>query len=266
MKILLRKYNNEYYVWKDAVYKDGNFFVDENLIYQTSILAIKDDNRKDSVMCAYCGKVIKNDPEEIEKHFAEKEAERDCFKCSSLRKSNFESKQATFTKDTNGRFVVTETYQADLRCGINWISHPLIDTEDAKRICIFYRCRNAGAHPIKDIFTQYDDPFNKNITVDLLQEKKFVAESYNRGFFEYDLKCRNTVKACVNEVGIVDHFIIKHRGYKFVVYYSAKYDKLFFSENGRDYHEEMPGAMSQAKYDQAKAKISALYKEENANE
>jgi hypothetical protein len=266
MKILLRKYDNEYYVWKDAVYKEGNFFIDDCLIYQTNILAIKDDNRKDSVICAYCGKVIKNDPEEIEKHFTEQEAQRDCFKCTYLRKQNFDSKEATFTKTENGKFVVKETYHADLKCGVSWYGYPPIDSNDAKRICIFYKCRNAGVMPIKDIFTQYDDPFNKNITVDLLQEKKFVAESYANGFFEYDLKCRNTIKACVNELGIVDHFIIKHRGYKFMTYYSAKYDKLFFSENRRDYQEDIPSGMSQAKYDQAKAKISALYKEENANE
>ena len=266
MKILLRRYGEEYYVWKDAVYEAGQFKVDGGAIYMVNILAIKDDNRKDSVICAYCGKVIKNDPEAIEAHFAEQEAQRDCFKCSSLRKYSYTSEHATFEKDADGKYIVKETYIADLRCSQNWYNGPKIDTDDAKKICLFYKCRNTGVHPIKDIFTQYENPFDKNLTVDMLRSKKFEHEGYAGGFFEYDLKCRNTVKACVNELGIVNHFIIKHRGYRWVAFYSAKYDKLFFANNGRDYDEEIPSGMSMAKYEQAKAKISGLFKEEKVDE
>lgn len=266
MKILLRRWDEKYYVWKDAEYNNGRFCVEDISVYDTNILAVKDDDRKDSVICNHCGKVIKNDPESIEAHFAEQEANRDCFKCSSLRKYGYESEQATFERSADGRYIVKETYKADLKCGQSWYNGPKIDTEDAKKVCIFYKCRNAGVVPIKDIFTQYPDPFNKSITVDLLREKKFDQCDRIYGFFEYDLKCRNTVKACVNELGIVDHFVIKHRSSRYMAYYSAKYDKLFFTLNGRDYDDEMPSGMSQAKYDQALAKISALYKEENANE
>lgn len=265
MKILLRQYDEKYYVWKDAVYKNRDFYVDDCLEHQTNILAVKDDNRKDSVVCVNCGEVIKNTPEEIEKHFAAQEVQRDCFKCSHLRKFNSESKNATYTKDERGKFVVTETYHADLKCTMGWYDYPAIDTEKAKRDCIFYRCRRTGVMEIRDIFTDYENPFDTNITVDLLLEKKFEPEGYNRGYFEYDLKSRNTVKACVNEVGIVDHFIIKHRNSRYPVYYSAKYDKLFFS-NGRDYDERIPSDISQTKYEQAKAKIAALYKEVKTDE
>lgn len=262
MKILLRRWGNEYYVWKDATYTSNGFVYDGEVIYTTNILAIKDDNRKDSVMCAHCGKIIKNDPESIEAHFAEQEAGRDCFKCGSLRKYNVKTTKADYIKNADGQFTVTETYSADLKCGQQWYGGPSIDDERVKKICIYYRCRNVGVKPIKDIFTQYPDPFDKNVTVDMLLAKKFAHDGYTCGHFEYDLKCRNTVKACVNEVGIVDHFVIKHRGYRWNAFYSAKYDKLFFSINGRDYEDCIPNALSETKYNQAKAKISALYKEE----
>lgn len=265
MKVLLRRSGDKYYVWEDAVYKNSEFYVDGCLVYLANILAVKDDNRKDSVVCAYCGEVIKNTPEEIEKHFAAQEAKRDCFKCQHLRKYNSESKDATYTKDEHGRFIVTETYHANLKCTIGWYDYPDIDAAKAKRDCIFHRCRNAGVAQIKDVFTEYDNPFDTSITVDLLLEKKFEPEGYNRGYFEYDLKSRNTVKACVNEVGVVDHFVIKHRNSRYAVYYSAKYDKLFFT-NGRDYDERIPSAISQTKYEQAKAKIAALYKEVKTDE
>jgi Zn ribbon nucleic-acid-binding protein len=266
MKILLRKYGSKYYVWKDAEYSHGDFYVEDYRIFPKDILAVKDDNRKDSVMCGNCGEIIKNNPEAIEAHFAAKEAERDCFKCGSLRKSYYKSMEAEVTKNEDGTLTVKETYNAKLTCNNTWYNQPSIDTDAAKRICTFYRCRNTGVMPIKDIFTQYDNPFDKSITVDVLQAKNLVAESYNREFFEYDLKCRNTVKACVNELGIVDHFVIKHRNSRFEVFYSAKYDKLFFCLNGRDYTEDVPDSISQTKYDQAKAKISALFKEEKTNE
>jgi hypothetical protein len=263
MKILLREYCGKYYVWKDATYNHGSFVCNGEIMRATNILAVKDDNRSNYVVCQHCETVIENTPEAIEAHFAEQEAKRDCFKCSSLRKHNIASKSATFTRITNGTFSIQELYTADLKCGQMWFGSPAIDTDDAKKICIHYRCRRSGVKPIQDIFTKYPDPFDKHITADALNAKKFAYESSVSGYFEYDLKCRNTVKACVNELGIVDHFIIKHRSCVFTAYYSAKYDKLFFAA-GRDYEENCPGVISDAKYEQARAKIAALYKEEES--
>lgn len=262
MQILLRKWNDKFYVWKDATYKNGNFYCNGCRINENYIIAVKDDERKDHVVCANCGQVIKNTPESIEEHFASQEAQRNCFKCSHLRKGNVEHIKADFTKNEYGKFVVTESYNAQLKCGRSWYNSPDIDSSATKELCIFYQCRNAGVKPIKDVFTQYPGLFDKHITVDALNAHKFEHEHYANGYFEYDLKCRNTVKACVNELGIVDHFIVKHRGYRFIAYYSAKYDKLFFCNDGSSYDEEMPYHMSESKYNQAKAKISALYKEE----
>ena len=270
MKILIRKYGDkQYYVWKDAVYKNGQFYIDnkdfgELIVYQVEILAIKDDNRSEYVICSNCGAIIKNDPESIEAHFAAKEAQRDCFKCPSLRKENIKSIKADYAEAEDGNFNVTETYNVDLRCSRNYFNRPRINTEAAKSICIHYQCRKRGVHKIEDIFTKYPDLFNKHITVDALNAKKFEAEGQYNDFFEYDMKLRNTLKAYVNELGIVDHFVVKCRGQRYFVYYSAKYDKLFFSYRGREYTEQLPDYMTENKFNQVKAKISALYKEETS--
>jgi hypothetical protein len=212
--------------------------------------------------------MIKDDPESIEAHFAAQEAKRDCFKCPSLRKSRVQSISAEMIEDKDGRFRVVETYNADLRCNQSYWNSPTITSEEAKSICVHYRCRRYGVSPIKDVFTQYPNLFDKYITVDVLKEKKFAPDECNMpgGYFEYDMKLRNTLKACVNKLGIVDHFVIKHRSYKFNVCYSAKYDKLFFYDRRGKYSEELPEIISETKYNQIKAKISALYKEEKVNE
>ena len=270
MKILIRKFDeNNYYVWKDAIYVGGEFRINDDeygglRIHQSEIIAVKDDNRSGYVVCNHCGEMIKNDPESIEAHFAAKEAMRDCFKCSSLRKNRVASLNAEMTEESNGRLKVVETYTAELRCGQSYWNSPMITSEEAKSVCTHYRCRRIGVQPIKDIFTQYPNPFDKHITVDALNAKKFVPDEggMKNDYFEYDMKLRNTLKACVNKLGIVDHFIVKCRNYKYHAFYSAKYDKLFFSNSRGNYSESIPDYMSDAKYNQVKAKISALYKEE----
>lgn len=269
MQALFRNFDNKYYVWKDVVYQDGAFRVEYPgygllSVDQTEIIAIKNDNRSGMAVCMHCGAMIKNDPESIEAHFVEQEAKKDCFKCPSLRKDMVKVINAEFSKNDEDVFEIVETYKADLRCGQAYWNRPQIDTEATKKICIHYRCRQRGVQKFEDIFTKYPDLFDKHITVDVLNAKKCTYDGHIDNWFEYDLKCRNTVKACANELGIVDHFIIKVRNHRYVAFYSAKYDKLFFSTNGRDYEETMPYSMTENKYNQAKEKISALYKEEES--
>lgn len=265
MKILVRQLRGTNYVWQDATYVDGEFRIgskdDSMTISETNILAIKDDNRKGYVVCAHCGEVIKGTPEDIEAHFKAQEDKRNCFECTSLRKYVDKSISAEFTANEDGTYNVKENYIAKLKCGNAYWNSPDINSPQIKEICNFYRCRRYGTHPIKDIFTEYPEPFDKQLTVDVIA-KKFEYNGFINGYFEYDLKCRNTVKACVNELGIVDHFIVKHRNHRWIAYYSDTHDILFFTYNGRDYCLERPSDISQAKYEQAKAKIAALYKEE----
>lgn len=263
MEVLLRKYGDEYYVWKEAFYKQKKFFIaNTNVrIEQTNILSIRNDNRKDFVECRQCGELVHNDPESIEAHFAEQEAKRDCFSCNSLKINNKSIISTQYEKSESGNYIATEKSTVILACGETYWNRPDIDSEAAINICKFTACRRAGVGAISDVFIEYPDLFDKQATVDTLNEKNSTYEEYEYGFFVYDLKCHGAVKACVNQLGIIDHFVIKFRGYNMTAFYSAKYDKLFFDSSYYRYSEEAPYEISDNRYNQAKAKISALYKE-----
>ena len=261
MEVLLKRFGEEYYVWKEADYRQGKyFFANTNTrIEQTNILAIRNDNREGYVKCANCGEIIHNDPQSIESHFAGQEAKRDCFNCERLRQRD-KIKVNTKYEKNDGYYTITETANARLTCGLLYWNAPDIDSEEAKKNCIFTACRRAGVSAISDVFVKYPNLFDKQATVDTLNGKNSTYEEYARGFFIYDLKCHGAVKAYVNPLGIISHFTISYRSHVMTAFYSARYDKLFFSDC-REYSENAPYDISDSRYNQAKAKISALYKE-----
>lgn len=262
MEVLLRKFGEDYYVWKEATYNKGEFvFADgDSKINQTSIIATRNDNRKDSVECAHCGEIIHNDPESIEAHFAAQEAKRDCFHCSELSYSNIGNINVQYIKNDDETYTRTAMDKVKLYCGKYSWNRNTIDSPAADVTCKYTQCRRKGVREISDIFTRYPDLFDKQATVDTLNEKNSTYEGYNHGFFVYDLKCNNAVKAYVNPLGIIDHFTISFRTHTMIAFYSAKYDKIFF-KNWEEYSEDAPYNISDTRYNQAKAKISALYKE-----
>ena len=268
MKILVRNWNDSHYVWLDVEWNRGRFFFDDIEIYHTNILAVENEDEiaKNYVMCAHCSVMVKNDPESIEAHYAEMEAKRDCFKCQHLRERAQTQEILSFHRKEDGTYDLVKNVNAYLVCKQDYYNSPDINSYRVKQTCKYYQCRRRGMQTINSIFFSYPGAFDKNITVDKLIEGKYAFSKYTDGYFEYDLKCRNTVKACVNDAGIVDHFIIKSQGYVYRAYYSAKYDKLFWSDNGCYYTENMPYHMTENKLEMAMKKIVALYKEANANE
>ena len=262
MEVLLRKFGEDYYVWKEANYSKGEFvFADgDSKINQTSIIAIRNDSRKDFVECAHCGEIIHNDPESIEAHFAAQEAKRDCFHCSELSYSNIGNIDAQYVKNDDETYTRAATDKVKLYCGkYSWSRSP-IDSPVADTTCKYRQCRRKGVREISDVFVKYPDLFDKQATADTLNEKNSSYKGYGCGFFVYDLNCHNAVKAYVNPLGIIDHFTISFRTNTMTAFYSAKYDKIFF-ENWKEYSEDAPYNISDTRYNQAKAKISALYKE-----
>lgn len=271
MKILLRKWNNEYYVWMNSTYESGKFYVDianygKVELSHTDILAVEGDEMQNYVTCAHCGTVIPNTPESIEKHFAEQEAKRDCFKCNSLKITDNHVIDTNFEKDVDGTYRVTKISNSILRCGRTWYNSPPIDSASAKSICTYTQCRASGVTEIKDVFFKYPGLFDKQITADALMKNKYICTENRHDYFEYDLKCRNTIKACVNELGIVDHFIMKSRYSRYHVYYSAKYDLVLFNDGYGRYTTVVPNNVTESKLKQFKDKVSALYKEAKDNE
>jgi Zn ribbon nucleic-acid-binding protein len=270
MKILLRNYDGKYYVWKDARWENGSYFLigsgmHDQRIYMNNIIAIKEDDRIGYVRCNNCGELIKNTPEDIEAHFALKEKEKDCLKCGYVRLYGDKyNKKIVYTKNDDNTYSITETYDSALGCSAGYWTHKLGDS-GAERDCIHTKCRRYGVSEINDIFIKYDNPFDKHITVDFLREKKFVCEGYIGDHWEYDLKCRGSLKACVNELGIVDKFKVYSRGYEYYAYYSARHNKLFFDDGYKysDHHDDYVGA---SKHDMILTKLSKLFEEANTNE
>jgi hypothetical protein len=269
MEVLLRSNFDRNYSWRNATWRNGRYYlIDEfgleNQIRETDILAVRNDERIGKVMCSYCKELIDNNEESIKKHYEEQEAKRNCLTCEHMEIGRRNQTNRTYTPSEDGKYAVTETYIANLLCGLNYSSYD-IHSESAKRYCQHTQCRRYGMSAINDIFVQYPEPFVRQITVDVLNAKKYQCEGYRNGFFVYDLKARGTLKACVNELGIVDHFIVGYRGWNYVVYYSDKYNRLFTMDSGR-YRDDAVYHTSESKVNSTIAKISELFKEENTND
>lgn len=272
MKILLRKFDEQYYVWKPAKWEDGQYYIlnadewfGDMQIDAIHILAVSEDDRANYVRCANCGALIENTPESIERHFAEKEAEKDCFKCNRLRTygQKFHAR-TTYEPNADGTYSVSETYVSKLGCNVSYYTED-INSSTAKRNCIYSKCRRAGVKPIDDIFVKYPNPFNKQLTIDFLDKKKFACDGYKNGYYEYDLKLRNTLKACVNDQGVVDHFRVILRGWNWHLYYSDTHNKIFYANYG-NYNENCCDIMSEEKANQILAKLSKIYEEAEVDE
>ena len=268
MKVLLRKYGDQYYVWKDAKYDRGLYIITDDdgdpiTLHITEILATKEDERKDCVQCINCGAIIKNTPEALEEHYAKREAERNCLTCEHVREYDKVSNTAkkTYQKNEDGTYHHTTEYDVHLSCKkASWWFATDINSQDAANNCVYNKCRTSGVSEIDDLFVQRPDVFEKHITADTLKLNRYACDGYRHGYFEYDLKCRGTLIANVNEMGIVDHFTVLYRGYAFYMYYSAKYNTLYHADGGK-YVAGCPYDLSHSKYDQVLAKISELYKE-----
>ena len=261
MKILLRRYDGNCYVWKDAEYKNDMFYLlgSNTRIRQYDILAIKDHDLEGKVQCKFCGAILKNDPEVIEQHFAEEEAKKNCLECRDMREGTARLRKNEYKKNADGTYQVIATYNTQLSCHYNYLGM-LIDSATAKERCKFNQHRLQGVRPYGGILIQYPDLFEKQITVDLLNKKGYAFKQFSSDHLYYDMKCRNTLAACVNENGIVDHFETWNKYDYWMVYYSATQKKLLFKVP-TGYSEVKPYTMSDTTYTTIKKKIESLYEE-----
>lgn len=281
MQILLREYDGQHYVWKEAKFTKDGYAIHstvigddagdvysstldavERIVSPVEILDVKATEEENYIVCGGCGEVIKNNPASIEAHFAEREAQKNCLECTNRYESSMTDRKVTYTKNEDGSYNAVSTYKTNLSCrnGYFSLNNPSQDT--IMRNCVYYRCRRYGVKASSNIFMKYPHLFETQLTVDTLLAKKCNYDGYERGFFEYDLKLRGTLFACVNELGVVDHFRATWRSYSYRVYYSDKYDKLFFID-GSSYTEKLPWSISIDKANKIKEKIAALYKEAN---
>ena len=167
-----------------------------------------------------------------------------------------------FEKNADGRYLVTESAICDVVCRIRYTDVP-IDSKEAKEQCQYNMCRKLGVKPVEDIFFTKPGLFDKFITVDALISKKYDKARHYDNHFEYDLKSRGTLQACVNELGIVDHFRLYYRYNEYNIFYSAKYDEMFFITGNGEYTTSKPYSVTWTKVEEIKKKIAALYEEAN---
>ena len=264
MRVLLREYGNKFYVWEDNVKFENEKYVMPNggTMHKTSILAIDTKENLDYVICQNCGKSIPNNQTAIEAHFAEMEMQKNCLKCNSLREYSPTNKQTEYTKDEHGLYKANAQYNVRLRCMNSYLDIDEMGDAMVHNACKYYKCRVRGVRKINDIFVNFPGVFETQITVDTLVNQKYQFDRFDFGYFRYDLKCRNTLKACVNKLGIVDHFELKYRYQIYHLYYSKKYNKLFFGNNG-NYNSGIPYGVSESKWEQVTERIASLYKEDS---
>ena len=263
MRILLRNYGGNEYVWKDATYKDCQYFITENnqsiRIDEIKIAAIDGQAGQGYVVCNCCGELIENNPTAIDAHYNKRERERDCTSCDHLAYSRDKKRiERTLVAIGDGKYRIKDEIIAELMCGASGWQNIRLTSPEIKRVCVYYKCRRSGVRAPSDIFSQYPGVFDTMITADVLTAKKFKFENHNGNYFIYDMKSRGTIKACVNKSGVVECFIVSSNGTRVKYFYSEKYDKMFYV-NGNTYVEGKPYWFREVKFDEAHKKIKALY-------
>ena len=235
MKILLRRWRGEDYIWRTAKYDNSGFKVDDLNVDYTNIVSVANDNRKNYVRCAACGTVIKNNSSEIEKHKSRHLTSDSCLTCSWLRKDQGNVLSTKYIKKSDGSYVEKVKRGVVLRCNADWRVRN-IDESEARERCLFKVCANANMEPIIDIFTQMPGLFDNMVTVNAITKIGYnTKESYEANMYKhYRLNILDdyAVYAVVNILGIIDHFFLIDGWDETKVYYSKKFDKLFRSYDG----------------------------------
>ena len=262
MRVLLRNYDGEQYVWKKAEVKSATKFTLEDGcdVSQAEIVSISRDNRKKFVKCSACGEIIRNTPEAINEHKLKGTTSATCFGCRYMREMGSKQLSVKYTLQEDGSYSANVKKSLHLVCTATW-STPDINSENARGYCKFKQCATAEMKAIEDVFTKYPNVFDDMITVDKVLDNGFTErkEYSSRGQVEYKLKARNNITAVVNKLNIVDYFVIDYRNHRITVLYSKKYDKLFAMSNGT--YTEVKGIwfIPNTTFANIKEKIASLY-------
>lgn len=262
MRVLLRDYNGEQYVWKKAEMKNVATFTveDGGTVRQTNIVSISRDNRKKFVRCSACGEIIRNTPEAIKTHKDRSSTSATCFGCPYMKEKNSKQLSAKYTLQEDGSYIVNAKKSTKLTCGKSWV-YCDINSQEARDVCRWKQCATAEMLPLNDVFTKYPGAFDDMITVDKVLDNGFTERfvSISEGCVSYKLKARNNITAVVNKLNIVDKFIIDYRSYRYSIVYSKKYNKLFTDRNGAYIECDHIWSIPDTTFEKIKAKIASLY-------
>lgn len=260
MKVLLKHFNDEVYVWKNAEMGEKGFFVVEgNEIRYDNIVSVSRDNRKKFVKCSSCGEIIKK--ADIDEHRAKGSTSATCFGCPQLYERSGKQLSVKYSLQEDGSYVGTIKKNVKLICNQNYYHRHDINSQDARDHCRYKNCATAEMNKIEDIFTKYPGVFDDIITVDSVLDAGFKERRDNNriGLVYYTLKARNNIVAVVNKMNIVEHFNISYRSDRWNVVYSKKYNMLFKMSNGTYQEFRCPYGMPTDTFARIKEKIASLY-------
>lgn len=261
MKVLLRKYGSNVYVWRKAKYNRGKFIVHDCEQTWTNVVAVINDNRKNYVQCSSCGQTFKRDDPKFEEHKAKAISPETCFECDQMYvEDNTTTKSKFFIRPdgTIGEKVENIIY-AKCTLGRTWL-YPDIRSDDAICSCAKRKCANATTNEIKDFFTDYPGAFDDIITIDRLLDAGHDVGLSENGENSYDIVWTDDyeIGVIINKIGIVDRFYVWFRGDKHEIYYSRRYNKLFTSSYN-NYVEWTHVELSTKIEEEIKAKIREFY-------
>ena len=218
------------------------------------ILAIENDERTKYVKCANCGEILLNEESVLEAHAKRYESLDCCLHCGSLKKNEQSRGEDKVTKNEDGTYT-SETpivYKFTCRC-----NNKSID-ESKQSVCTYKKCNTFKQ--LEDIHLSYPGLFDKLATLDSFDEKHWTYTPSNKtNCFIFKARKRFTLKAIVNNFGIVDYFEYHQDGGIYRVAYSNKYDKLFWKFDGgkwKDSASVVPDTRQQEIYNV----ISNIYK------
>lgn len=270
MKILVRE-NTDYgteYIWKDANRNEIDVCVfrttDGSYYRETEVLKVKNDCRKKSVICNHCGKVIKNTPEAIEKHYLTKEKKIDCMKCSSLGvhslNSNFKQR---FRQIEGNQYSHTVQQDVSLYCGTSWTEQAIDIASDrnnyANSTCKYFKCRRAGVRAFEeDFFQTYPKAFEVLITEKALIDNNWGLIYKSEHIREYK---KGKVHAICDGNGIVKYFSYSHYFSSYAFVYLPTYKKYVkYSDSNYRLGVNPFGDISNSTVNAIKKEIEKLYK------
>lgn len=258
MKILLKHFNEEVYVWKNAEMGErGLFVVEGNEVNYDNIVSVSRDNRKKFVRCSACGEIIKKS--DIDKHKAKGSASATCFGCQYMRENGSKQLSVKYSLQEDGSYIGTVKKNVKLMCNQSYYHRYDINSQDARDHCRYKNCATAEMSKIEDIFTKYPGVFDDIITVDSVLDAGFKDRREYGNRVHYTLKARNNIVAVVNKMNIVEYFNVSYRNETWKVMYSKKYNMLFRMNGGTYRKFECPYGMPTDTFSRIKEKIASLY-------
>ena len=237
MKILLRNYAYQQYVWVTAKYKDGHFVVNAEPQEERNVVSVINDNRKNYIQCSSCGKLFrKNDPK-FEIHKRNSASPSTCLGCRHLYTENADLVKSKYIMNPDGTFTEKTERNVELVCSnYGMYSHYNINSDQLLIRCKFRQCEYASPEEIHDIFTDMPGVFDDIITMDKLFDVgyKGVYPSYH-GNREVLLQSKYEIYANINNLNIIDSFTLFLKDAYWVLFYSKKYNEVFTVDSNGKY-------------------------------